>query len=62
MIRISLLTVTLLFPPPSLHLLQPACPTLSPVCPQPGIADIEANTAKELTKLGGVIQVPFRGV
>ncbi|KAM0791800.1 hypothetical protein ACM66B_004063 [Microbotryomycetes sp. NB124-2] len=25
-----------------------------------GIADIEANTAKELTKLGGVIQVPFR--
>jgi len=25
-----------------------------------GIADIEANTAKELVKLGGVIQVPFR--
>ncbi|GAA5882391.1 hypothetical protein JCM1840_006481 [Sporobolomyces johnsonii] len=25
-----------------------------------GIADIESNTAKELTKLGGVIQVPFR--
>ncbi|KDN38265.1 hypothetical protein K437DRAFT_28182 [Tilletiaria anomala UBC 951] len=25
-----------------------------------GIADIEYNTAKELTKLGGVIQVPFR--
>ena len=25
-----------------------------------GIADIENNTAKELTKLGGVIQVPFR--
>lgn len=25
-----------------------------------GIADIEANTAKELTKLGGTIQVPFR--
>ncbi|GAA5914336.1 hypothetical protein JCM6882_008164 [Rhodosporidiobolus microsporus] len=25
-----------------------------------GIADIEANTAKELQKLGGVIQVPFR--
>ncbi|BGP13461.1 hypothetical protein JCM10213_001785 [Rhodosporidiobolus nylandii] len=25
-----------------------------------GIADIEANTAKELEKLGGVIQVPFR--
>lgn len=25
-----------------------------------GIADIENNTAKELTKLGAVIQVPFR--
>ncbi|BGO94207.1 hypothetical protein NBRC10512_006841 [Rhodotorula toruloides] len=25
-----------------------------------GIADIEANTAKELARLGGVIQVPFR--
>lgn len=25
-----------------------------------GIADIEYNTAKEMTKLGGVIQVPFR--
>ncbi|KAK0518661.1 hypothetical protein OC834_007654 [Tilletia horrida] len=25
-----------------------------------GIADIEYNTAKELTRLGGVIQVPFR--
>nr|ODO02594.1 cytoplasmic protein [Cryptococcus depauperatus CBS 7855] len=25
-----------------------------------GIADIEANTSKELTKLGSVIQVPFR--
>ncbi|GAA5993828.1 hypothetical protein JCM5350_006510 [Sporobolomyces pararoseus] len=25
-----------------------------------GIADIESNTAKELAKLGGVIQVPFR--
>lgn len=25
-----------------------------------GIADIEYNTAKELTKLGGVIQVPFK--
>ncbi|KAG6906791.1 hypothetical protein DXG01_012124 [Tephrocybe rancida] len=25
-----------------------------------GIADIENNTAKELTRLGGVIQVPFR--
>ncbi|GAA6043350.1 hypothetical protein JCM8097_008043 [Rhodosporidiobolus ruineniae] len=25
-----------------------------------GIADIESNTAKELQKLGGVIQVPFR--
>ncbi len=25
-----------------------------------GIADIENNTARELTKLGGVIQVPFR--
>ena len=25
-----------------------------------GIADIETNTAKELTKLAGVIQVPFR--
>ncbi|GAA5987366.1 hypothetical protein JCM11641_006945 [Rhodosporidiobolus odoratus] len=25
-----------------------------------GIADIEANTAKELQRLGGVIQVPFR--
>ena len=25
-----------------------------------GIADIENNTAKELTKLGSVIQVPFR--
>ncbi|GAA5867608.1 hypothetical protein JCM3774_001526 [Rhodotorula dairenensis] len=25
-----------------------------------GIADIESNTAKELSKLGGVIQVPFR--
>ncbi|KAK0473679.1 hypothetical protein IW261DRAFT_1502841 [Armillaria novae-zelandiae] len=25
-----------------------------------GVADIENNTAKELTKLGGVIQVPFR--
>ncbi|KAK8865673.1 hypothetical protein IAR55_000818 [Kwoniella newhampshirensis] len=25
-----------------------------------GIADIEANTSKELTKLGAVIQVPFR--
>jgi hypothetical protein len=25
-----------------------------------GIADIENNTAKELVKLGGVIQVPFR--
>ena len=25
-----------------------------------GIADIENNTAKELTKLAGVIQVPFR--
>jgi hypothetical protein len=25
-----------------------------------GVADIENNTARELTKLGGVIQVPFR--
>lgn len=25
-----------------------------------GIADIENNTAKELTKLGAVIQVPFQ--
>jgi hypothetical protein len=25
-----------------------------------GVADIENNTAKELTKLGSVIQVPFR--
>jgi hypothetical protein len=25
-----------------------------------GVADIENNTAKELTKLGAVIQVPFR--
>jgi len=25
-----------------------------------GVADIEANTSKELTKLGAVIQVPFR--
>jgi hypothetical protein len=25
-----------------------------------GIADIENNTAKELTKLASVIQVPFR--
>ena len=25
-----------------------------------GISDIEYNTAKEMTKLGGVIQVPFR--
>jgi hypothetical protein len=25
-----------------------------------GIADIQINTAKELTKLAGVIQVPFR--
>jgi hypothetical protein len=25
-----------------------------------GIADIENNTAKELTKLGAVIQVPFK--
>ncbi|EIM19868.1 hypothetical protein WALSEDRAFT_61229 [Wallemia mellicola CBS 633.66] len=25
-----------------------------------GIADIESNTARELTKLGGVIQVPFK--
>lgn len=25
-----------------------------------GIADIENNTAKELTRLGAVIQVPFR--
>ena len=25
-----------------------------------GIADIETNTAKELTKLAGVIQLPFR--
>ena len=25
-----------------------------------GVADIENNTAKELTRLGGVIQVPFR--
>ena len=25
-----------------------------------GIADIETNTAKELSKLAGVIQVPFR--
>ena len=25
-----------------------------------GIADIEYNTAKEMNKLGGVIQVPFR--
>lgn len=25
-----------------------------------GIADIETNTARELTKLGAVIQVPFR--
>ena len=25
-----------------------------------GIADIETNTAKEMTKLAGVIQLPFR--
>lgn len=25
-----------------------------------GVADIESNTSKELTKLGAVIQVPFR--
>jgi hypothetical protein len=25
-----------------------------------GVADIEANTSKELTKLGAVIQVPFK--
>jgi hypothetical protein len=35
-------------------------------CPSPttayfeGVADIEANTSKELTKLGAVIQVPFK--
>jgi hypothetical protein len=36
----------------------------TPLIEQPfrlsGIADIESNTARELTKLGGVIQVPFR--
>jgi hypothetical protein len=31
-----------------------------PPPPSQGIADIENNTAKELTKLGAVIQVPFR--
>jgi hypothetical protein len=25
-----------------------------------GVADIESNTAKEMTKLGAVIQVPFK--
>jgi hypothetical protein len=38
------------------------CPSYarSPAAYFEGVADIEANTSKELTKLGAVIQVPFR--
>ena len=43
----------------------PRCAGWKHICKQlvsyfQGIADIEYNTARELTKLGGVIQVPFR--
>lgn len=36
------------------------CLVTDPCVNLKGIADIETNTAKELNRLGGVIQVPFR--
>ncbi len=45
---------------PSSRTYPPSFVSQPPIAYFEGVADIEANTSKELTKLGAVIQVPFK--